>query len=653
MTFLQRPALILLAASLLAIAVYWPGLSGPFLFDDQTNFTVIQAWLEGKASTQQVILGHQSLFFARPLAMMTFLLSAAVGGGDGFYFKLGNLLVHLACSALIFTLLRRALAEDSTLSARAGFMASLLAALWLLHPLHVSTVLYAVQRMAQLSALFALACVWVYFVARRQLIAGKVRQAAFHFFISFPAILALGMLCKQNTAVAPALCAVCELAYFQGKSKPSHLVRSFFVAFLLLPALALATLLLLRPATLLGDYALYDFNLTERLLTQPRALMDYLGQLLLPRGPLMGLYTDDFAVSKSLLSPASTLYATLALAAISLLAIGLRRRSPSFFAGWFFFLVAHSMESSFLPLDLYFEHRNYLPSVGILLAVTGLLSFIPTDIKTNVLDVGQLTIVVATGLILVFAFGTFSRTQIWKDKQSIVDQGLRNHPYSMRANLDMASMLFNQGNISEHDAVLHRMTRSQDPRQRFIGRIYLVTSRCVLGQQGRSTELNAAIIEPASKMTLTEVYAFTNLANASRNKGCGEITPETIADSIVQTLDSSHSQPPTAQSQWLLRYQAALLYANAGHWQQAQQQAELAWQPNADPGVGAHLAQVYAQNGHYDLALSTLRGTAARTKCHDLVSMTTLGHLWIAIDTQRSAGTRKTVLPPALACRQR
>ncbi|MCY0536413.1 hypothetical protein, partial [Klebsiella pneumoniae] len=53
-----------------------------------------------------------------------------------------------------------------------------------------------------------------------------------------------------------------------------------------------------------------------------------------------------------------------------------RKRAPSIPAGWFFFLVAHLVESSFLPLEMYYEHRNYLPSFGLLLAATGLLEIL-------------------------------------------------------------------------------------------------------------------------------------------------------------------------------------------------------------------------------------------------------------------------------------
>lgn len=32
-------------------------------------------------------------------------------------------------------------------------------------------------------------------------------------------------------------------------------------------------------------------------------------------------------------------------------------------------LVGHSMESSFLPLELVYEHRNYLPNIGIIVLI--------------------------------------------------------------------------------------------------------------------------------------------------------------------------------------------------------------------------------------------------------------------------------------------
>jgi hypothetical protein len=73
-------------------------------------------------------------------------------------------------------------------------LASLLAAIWLLHPLNASTVLYAVQRMAQLSALFVLAAVWAYLAARAQLAAGRTRRALLGLFVLVPLLVVAGLL---------------------------------------------------------------------------------------------------------------------------------------------------------------------------------------------------------------------------------------------------------------------------------------------------------------------------------------------------------------------------------------------------------------------------------------------------------------------------
>src|SRR5690606_28740337 len=70
-------------------------------------------------------------------------------------------------------------------------------------------------------------------------------------------------------------------------------------------------------------------------------------------------------------SPPSTAVSILALAIASALAVVVRKRAPGIFVGWFFFLAAHLVESSFLPLELYFEHRNYLPALGLSIAFVG------------------------------------------------------------------------------------------------------------------------------------------------------------------------------------------------------------------------------------------------------------------------------------------
>ena len=591
------PRLVLLLALLATVAVYWTGLHGPFLLDDPGNLELIRLWLTGKVLLAEAILPQPSLIYSRPVAMASFVLNALVFGDSGFGFKLGNLFVHLACSVLSYAMLRRALRLDARVAPHAGLLAALIAAIWLLHPLHASTVLYAVQRMAQLSALFTLGAVCVFLVARQQLVEGTTRAAQLNLFVSFPLLVFLGVLSKQNAAVAPAICLVLELAYFSKNSRPGATVRNFFAVFLALPALAVAGILLLAPRILLATYDEWDFTLAERLLSQPRALIDYIGMLLLPRGPKMGLYTDDFAISHDLFSPLSTLWCILTLACISVLAVVMRKRAPNVFAGWFFFLAAHSVESGFLPLELYYEHRNYLPAFGLFLAVAGLLALVPA-FKTNLLAPRKLGLLAVGSLALVLAAATHARALVWRDIGTIAQLGAATHPDSMRAQFDVSFWAVSGKDYPTAIAAMNRLMASENPRNRQVAQLGLVSINCLRGESAESRSLlKQAASANMPRLTVYESQAFGRLQIISDTHDCSPLTRREITDAFQQILDSAASQPETASPKYAARYYLANLYASDGNWQGARKNIELAWAGGRDLKTGAFLAKVCLQEG--------------------------------------------------------
>ncbi|MGO4776033.1 tetratricopeptide repeat protein, partial [Lysobacter sp. 2RAB21] len=136
--------------------IYSVGLDGPYLFDDTFNLMPVRLWAAGRLDWSEVMFGNVSGILGRPVSMASFMLSAAIGGATPLDYKVGNLAIHLVCSVVIFRLLQRLMAANHRSPDTVTVSAGLLTALWLLHPLHVSTVLYAVQRMAQLSTLFVL-----------------------------------------------------------------------------------------------------------------------------------------------------------------------------------------------------------------------------------------------------------------------------------------------------------------------------------------------------------------------------------------------------------------------------------------------------------------------------------------------------------------
>jgi hypothetical protein len=417
---------------LLVAAVYHPGLSGAFIFDDFPSIVAngtlrfdsgdLSAW-------RQAMFSGIAGWGGRPVAMLSFAVDAALHGMDPYWFKLSNLFIHLGNILLVFTLTQRVLflARPVMVAPRAQCFVSLaVAACWGLHPLQLTGVLYVVQRMASLSALFVLLALLAYLWLRQSLRDGHRRQS-----LTAAAVLALSWLAafyaKESALLLPVFCLSLEIIVF-GETRPGRRHMIAFILFGLMMLLPVSVFLAMNGWGVFEQpYRYRNFTAGERLLTEARVLWDYLYWLVVPDVDRMGLHHDDIALSRGLLDPPTTLLALLGLAAMALVA-WLQRRSARWVPGGvLFFFGGHLMESTIVPLEIAYEHRNYLPSYGIILLL-GLLVY-----RTLAHRPGWLA---ALGVLTALSLSsmTHSRATLWGD--SLVHQ-LReasNHPHSPRAN---------------------------------------------------------------------------------------------------------------------------------------------------------------------------------------------------------------------------
>jgi len=423
---LPLPVALIAAALIACAALYARGLAGPLIVDDHTQLTRAVSG-EGLDYAGCGYLCSGTSLLGRPVAMASFELSARLSGGDFAGWKTFNLALHLANGLLVFWL--------ASLLARSRVTGAVVAAAWVLHPLHVSTVLYTVQRMAELSALFVIAGLACYVVSRRRQIEGR-RGGAAGVLATFVVFTPLAMLSKENGALLPLLALLAEwlLLGFRGDARARRLLAGAYVAFLALPGLVGAGFLLARWEALFADrFAMLGFGPWERLLTESRVVVAYLLQLLVPAQRNMGFFHDDVAVSHGLLDPPATLLAVAALAALVALALIARRRAPLFAFGALFFLAAHLVESTVLPLELMFEHRNYLPSVGVLLALAGL--WPSRGVSPRVAGAVAACALVALGAL------TWQRVHTWSSTPRFYNYAAQVHPGSERLMSTLASHL--------------------------------------------------------------------------------------------------------------------------------------------------------------------------------------------------------------------
>jgi protein O-mannosyl-transferase len=635
----RMPLILLLLAMALSVAVYWTGLHGPFLFDDGPNFSVIKSWLEGKAGLDKVLFGNTSWFTHRSLAMGSFALGVKLFGYTPFVFKLGNLLLHLACGAIAYRVLTLLAQRDPLLAPRAAVAAVAITIVWLLHPFNASTVLYAVQRMSQLAALCCLLGLWLYISLRGRLETGPVRLGWTTLFIGIPLLTALGIQGKQNAAALPALCLVIELAYFRmPRAWPRPLVAFYFVL-LALPALALAIGLMLRPDLLLRGYAEYPFTLSERLLSEARVMGDYVRMLLLPNPPAMGVYTDDYAPSRGLFTPPTTALGIILLMTASILAWRARRIAPSVFAGWFFFLTAHSVEGTILPIELYYEHRNYLPALGLFLACAALIAMSAKKLASHGIRVDRIGVAVGLAILLMLTLQTHGRARVWSDIYVLAESALEGHPDSARAVLNYVGLAMDSGDSKRAYAVLDRtITHSADPELRGLARLFRIRIDCELHGSSSTAELARAIdsLPHHVDLTMVQVMGYTRHL-IERKQGCLGISQRQFADALVATVDRAKLQPDASWAKWMLRYRAAGLYAAEQDWDNALAQARLAWQPNVPPPVAELLVDALLRHGSVNEAVEVYREAEARSNIHVSQEAQGLAKLRAKIDGARAS----------------
>ncbi|MCP5149468.1 MAG: hypothetical protein H6983_23440 [Ectothiorhodospiraceae bacterium] len=441
------PLLVCLAP----LVVYLIGADGPFLLDDYAVIVNEPALAMRSVSMTNLLDAFFSAsepFPRRGLARLSFALDHyLVGGFDPYSFKLNNILIHCANGALVYFLafrLTMARGGDGPVRRHCLWLATMVALVWALHPLQLTAVLYVVQRMASLSATFMLVGLILFAIGRARLGAGRGGGLTL-MVVGIAGGTSLGYLCKQNAVLLPFLALLLELFFFARDGLPGDVRRrlaGFWVIFALVPAVIGAIVLVWKWDYLGGAYQFRDFTVWERLLTQARALWFYVSLLVVPDISAMGIYHDDFEVSRGWWTPWTTVPSVLAWLGIAVAAAwwGIRRRQVWAFAV-LWFLTGHAVESSFLGLELVFEHRNYLPALGVVYA---LVHYGALGLRTHVAS-RRLWSVSAAAVVLALAVATGARAWIWGEPRRLAEAEYQNHPRSFRAAQTWAGYLVARG----------------------------------------------------------------------------------------------------------------------------------------------------------------------------------------------------------------
>lgn len=401
------------------VAVYYHTLDVPFYLDDFSSIQenpLIYNWQ-----------GFSQLFNYAPLRIvgyLSFALNYHIGKFDYTGYHLVNILIHLLVGVFLYLFVQVLLKTPRLKVCEQTYLWLPLftALLFLLHPLHIQAVTYIVQRLASLAALFYVVTMFSFVQARL-----NPQKRVMWFTICIISAL-LAFFTKQNTFTLPISLLLIEICFFSISFKTLLRFGLISAGIVGIIFIMLSLSLNYQPFSLEAMQALTKetdkISRLDYFASQMQVIWIYLKLFFYPSN--LHIDYDPFPLTGF---DNITIIAALLHLSIIITAIFLIRKFPLLTFGVLFYYVAHSIESGFIPIrDVIFEHRTYLPDIGLVIIVGWFLI-------EKVTQWVEPKIVLAISFILFIILGiqTWQRNQMWRDPVILWQQNVSLAPNKERA----------------------------------------------------------------------------------------------------------------------------------------------------------------------------------------------------------------------------
>ncbi len=589
-----------LATAFVYLYLVWPAVHGPFIFDDFPNLSalakngLIDSW-----SKLGIYLSEARSFPGRPLAMLSFVPQQASWPDNPMPFKVINLALHFLNAGLLFLLLRTVSRAMWPGRERAlDWVAAVAALAWLIQPMQLSAVLLVIQRMTLLSTFFTLIGLLAYCRGLLAHTASPTRRAL---WMGGGVLLGtvLATLCKETGLLLPFYAWAIDATLLRNQREALPRMLSGLRKLLLWPPIIFVLAFLLWNARALNaPIATRDFTLAERLLTEGRVLFDYLVNIAIPAYGKYSVYHDDFVASRGLLDPWTTLPALLGVLLFVVIAAIARRRWPLLAFAILWFGLGHILESGPIALELYFEHRNYLPMAGPLFAIfAGLAMMAPGRLKIAaglLAGVWMMACLLASTLV----------ANVWSDPARLAYFNATSHPASIRAQGDYAEQLYKAGKIEQARSVMAAVAQ-RHPQDAGItlGVMFLDCSNGALGKKAVADTTEKLRRSAWSRLTFEGLDQLRVLASS---KTCPVALDETawLAMSDALLTNPAFRSDPIAMG--TLHYQRHSLAVSRGDLATALSELDLVASHDPDPEIPRLKAKYLMDAGLADAAIDVL-----------------------------------------------
>ncbi|MBF0317953.1 MAG: tetratricopeptide repeat protein [Nitrospirae bacterium] len=608
--FIHRPITALALIIVVAVLAYSNTLHGPFVFDDTHNIVENQMVKDLRYFTDPHAVDNSTAdkvmkdsVKSRLFGFLSLALNYGLGGLDVRGYHVFNITVHVVNGLLVYRLILLTLTapclvtgtEGNGPATRRDSIALLCALVFVAHPVQTAAVTYVIQRFASQATLFYLLSLVLYI--RSRLTKSTLTRYATYPLSILSALIA--MKTKEITFTLPVIIALYEFFFLSGKLR-TRLVYLVPVALtmLVVPMAhvgevdSVSGLSRLDEGMRVTGYK--GIPRWQYLITQLRVIVTYIRLLLLPVNQNIDY---DYPVYNTLFAPevmASFLFLlTVFAAGIYLYRLslgyetehGLRLRLMSFGVIWFF--VTLSVESSIIPImDVIFEHRLYLPSVGFIVALTTGCVIARDGFfgKTR----GVEATLAAFAIVTLLSVATYKRNYVWQDEVRLWEDTAQKSPNKVRPHNSLGSVYMRMGRFD--DAIReYQIALAINPGYAEtyfnIGSVYAATGR----------------LEEAVRAYKAAVESDARYVDAYNNLGVVYDRQGRLEDAIAQYAIALRLAPNSAE----VHNNVGKAYEGQGRYEEAVYEFKAALRLRPDyPMAHNNLGNVYFKQGRFNEAAS-------------------------------------------------
>jgi protein O-mannosyl-transferase len=393
--------------------------------------------------------------YYRPVLMLSLMMDAQVAGISPKFYHAMNVFLHLLSACLFYLLLMKLKIRDYAMAGLAAghnitinnLTAFLLTLIFVVHPVLTQAVVWIPGRNDTLLAVFALISLFFFI---KYLDEDKLQYIVLHVVFLF-----IAFLTKETSIVIPLVC----LAYFvfiETERKP--ISKWIFIISGWLTVLSVWYILrsfytVSKPRVMAGVLSGLDLKI--------KVFLGYLGKIFLPYNLSVFPIAEDTSVI-------SGIFALLLLSGIIYFSKNRNRKAIFFGFSWFLLFLLPVL---IIPQDVNdqnYEHRLYLPLMGILMVLSYTLLFNNSGYKT----------IIASSLlvILIFTVINFKQAEKFRSEMVFWKNAVKDSPHSSYALVRLGSRYYTT-NKKENAEQSFASALVLNPEERYanyyLGKIYL------------------------------------------------------------------------------------------------------------------------------------------------------------------------------------